>query len=1156
MKKTYCRSILRTVRSSLSRFLAIFAIVALGVGFLAGLLSSPGDMQASAEKYYDDTDFYDLRAVSTLGMTEEDIGLMRAMPGIEGVMPVKDLDFVVESQEGDALTTRMHTLQSGDSPAINTPILVSGRLPERAGECAVILTKTLMEDKDWLGETLTVQPGQDVEDMVPQSFTVVGTVKSSSYLSMEQEHTTAGSGTVGLFAFTVPESFDLDTYTGAYLTAEGVKGWNSFGGAYEDTVEGLYAQLEELGEERAQVRYEEIVGEAEVELEDAKKEYEEGKAEAERELEDARRKLEDGQREITENEQKLADAQAEIAQGQAELADSRVYFQSQTASAQQQIDNGYTQVNHYQSQLDAGRQQIDAAQNQLDEGHAQLEGAEAQLAQSKAQLDGQEANLSALENGKALLWQTAQGLGLPVTDTSDAGALALIEQLGGLAPEAAGQFSGLAGGLQALQAQGTDTAGAREALDAGWAQYEQGVQQAQASRAQLDESQQEITAQRTALQGQQATLTAQKAQLDQSQATLRQSKQSAESQFAEAEAQLAQAQAQYDDGLRQLEEAKTQLDDGQREYEEGKAEADKELADAWEKILDGESQIREIEEGQWYIFDRMDNTSYASYAGNADKIAAIAAVFPLFFFLVAALVALTTMTRMVEEDRQQIGTLKALGYSSLHIALKYLLYAAAASLAGCAAGLAIGSWLFPSIIITAYNIMYDIPYVLTPFNWTYAAIATLAALLCTMGATLNACWHALREAPARLMLPKAPKAGKRILLERVTPLWSRMKFTQKVTARNLIRYKKRFFMTVTGIAGCTALLLTGFGVKDSISDITAKQFDELNHYQLTIGLTDPSALEGRELKAILEDKGQIEGYLAAAQDAGEVVPQGDCTVDSVTIFAPEDVGLLPEYFTFRHRMGGELIEYTEDSVVVTEKLAERQRLRVGDEITLKNHDEQEASFTITDICENYVHHYVYLSPAAYEEAFGQGAEVNSVLCRLPSGESPEDEDALTTALLQCRDVAMTTFNTEISRSFDNTIQSLNLIVVVLIISAGALAFVVLYNLTNINITEREKELATIKVLGFFDREVAAYVYRETAVLTVIGCLCGLALGVALHQFVIRTAEVDIVMFGRNVYPLSYLWSALLTVLFSVLVNLVMGRKLKNISMVESMKAPE
>ncbi len=1156
MKKAYIKSVARTVRSTLSRFLAIFAIVALGVGFLAGLLSSPDDMRLSAEDYYDSTDMYDLRAVSTLGLTQEDAERVRGMPGVEAVMPVRDMDLVLVSEEGDALTTRMLTLPEEGDPNLNAPVLLSGRLPEKPGECAVLLNKSLGAGREWVGEKLALEAGQDLGDGVPETFTVVGTAKTSSYFSMEQEHTTAGSGVVRLLAVTVPESFDIDYYTGLYLTLEGAEELPSYGGAYERLRDEAGARLEDLGEERAQARYEEIVGEAQAELDDAKGEYEDGKAEAEQELAEARQKLEDGRKEIEENEKKLADAKQQIAEGRAELADGRASFEAETASARQQIDNGYGQVNTYQAQLDAGRKQIEDAQKQITDGRKQLDAADQELAQAKAQLDAQEASLAALENGKAMLWQAAQQLGLPVEDTSDAGALALIGQIAQASPEAGQQFAPLQAGLQALAAQGTDTAGARLALEAGKTEYQQGLAKAQDSRAELDKNQRQLSAQLTTLLEQQDTLNAQKSQLDNSQAALQAGIWEAENQFASAEAELADAQAQYEEGLEQLEEGKKELAEGQAEYEKGKAEADEELADAWEQIQDAQAQIREIEEGQWYIFDRDDNTSYSSYAGNADKIAAIAAVFPVFFFLVAALVALTTMTRMVEEDRQQIGTLKALGYSNGHIAAKYLLYAAAASLAGCAVGLAVGSWLFPSIIIRAYNIMYDVPRVLTPFNLLYSGIASGAAVLCTLSATLNACWGALRESPARLMLPKAPKAGKRILLEYVTPLWSRMKFTQKVTARNLIRYKKRFFMTITGIAGCTALLLTGFGVKDSISDIVAKQFDQLTQYELTVGLQDESALEGRDLQAILEDGDRVASFLPVMQDEGKVLPEDGKPQDSLTIFTPSDVPAMGAYFTFRHRTDGEAVAFTEDSVIITEKLSKRQGLQIGDSITLENHGGEQAVLTITDICENYVYHYIYLSPAAYEEAFGVPAKMNSVLCMLPEDGPQGGEDALTTALLQCRDVAMTSFSTEISRSFENTIQALNLIVIVLIVSAGALAFVVLYNLTNINITEREKELATIKVLGFYDREVSAYVYRETAVLTVIGTLAGLGLGVALHQFVICTAEVDMVMFGRSVYPLSYLWSALLTFLFSLLVNLVMNRKLKNISMVESMKAPE
>ncbi len=1157
MKRSYTKNIFRTVKSTLSRFLAIFAIVALGVGFLAGLMAAPDDMRLSADAYYDDTDMYDLRVVSTLGLTEEDLELVRQAEGVETVLPVRDTDLVFLSADGDSYTTRLLTLPGEDDPAMNTPILLTGRLPEKAGECAVVITKSLVEDKDWIGETLTRDLGdnEDEDSGMPDTLTVVGTVKSSAYLSMEQEHSTVGSGTVNLIACTVNESFNLDYYTGFYLTLRGAKELDAFGKEYEDKTAAAEEILEALGEKRSQIRYEEIVSDANAELDDAKREYETKKAETEEKLADAEQELNDGEQELLESEKTLADAKSELQEGRDELAVSRADYETQIRSAQEQIDSGYAQIRQYQAQLDDGKKQLENGQAQLDSGYAQLDAGEKQLAQAKAQLDQTEASLSALEQGKDDFWQVASQLGLPAEDTSDAATLAALSQMALLSPEAASQFAPLHAGLEALQAQGTDTVASRTALEAGKMEYEKNLADSQAARSELDKTQDELTAQKNALEAQQATLNAQKTELDNNANTLAQTKQDTEAQLAEAEKQLDDAQAEYDDGVKKLAEGKEKLEKGRKEYEDSKAEADKKLLDAEEQIKDAESQIRKIEEGQWYIFTRDDNTGFASYNSNAEKIGAIATVFPVFFFLVAALVALTTMTRMVEEERQQIGTMKALGYSPGSIAAKYLLYAVLASAAGSIFGLITGLRLFPYIIINAYNIMYDIPRALTPFNLPYALFSSLIAIACTMLATLSACWAELREVPARLMLPKAPKAGKRVFLEYITPLWSRLKFTQKVTARNLIRYKKRFFMTIIGIAGCTALLVTGFGLNDSISHIVSLQYDELNQYQLIVSLQDESALEGQELQNLLTDEEQIAGFLPVMQNNGKMVPKEGDPADSVTIFTPADTTALPDYFQFRHRTDQDPVVYDENSVIITEKLSERQHLKVGDVITVKNQDEKEASFTITDICENYVSHTLYISPAAYEKAFGQSPEINTVLCKLPE-DREVDEKSLSTQLLKCRDVAASRFTTELSESFSHSIKSLDAIVAVLIICAGALAFVVLYNLTNINISERVKEIATIKVLGFYDGEVSAYIYRENAVLTLLGAAAGLVLGIFLHQFVIRTAEIDILMFGRTVYPLSYVWSALLTVVFSVLVNLVMHRKLKKISMVESMKAPE
>ena len=1125
LNRTYWKSILRTVRSSLSRFVAIFAIVALGVGFLSGLLAAPVDMRLSTDSYCREANLYDIKIQSTQGLTDEDLSAVRGVEGVEAVMPARDMDLVLTSESGESLTTRLQSIPEEDLPEaerLNQLTLVEGRMPSAPGEIAVGLTKDFSGAIPSIGDVLTVnqtENDEDITDALPETFTVVGTVRSAAYFSVETEYTNAGTGTIALFAYAPESSFDMDYFTTFYLSVEGAKELNSFSAAYEKKVDGVMEGLEAIKGERVQARYNEIIGEAEAELDDAWAEYEEKKAEAEQELADAEQELEDGWAELADAEQELADAKLEIDRGQAELDDAKDEFYRMLPGYKQQIADGYAKI-------EAGRAQLDESQAQLDEGRAQLD----QLKSGKDSFWGYVPMLN-------MLLESHDFDLIPTTDQSDPATISAIGQV--LSGPASGFLAGIIGeeqlaqlqqGLQALADQGTT-------LDASLAALDEKQAQIDAGRAQLDDGYGELKSQERQLE---------------------QTKIDTENKFATADAELLDARQQYEDGLAELEEGRQELIDGQQEYEDAKAEAEQELADGKEEILDAESEVRKIEKGKWVLGDRSDNTSFSSYGDNADKIAAIATVFPVFFFLVAALVALTTMTRMVEEERGQVGTMKALGYTRGQIAAKYILYALAASLAGSGVGMLIGMQLFPRVILSAYNIMYDLPELLTPFNWGFGMLATGAAVACTLLATLNACWAELREQPASLMLPKAPKAGKRILLEHIGPVWRRLRFTHKVTARNLFLYKKRFFMTVVGIAGCTALLVTGFGLHDSISDIVEKQFNELAHYQMLVSLQDKSALDGRDLSALLEDDSKITGWLAMTQEDGTVVPGEDGgEEDNVYITVPSDTGALNDYFTFRQRTTGEPVPFEEGSVIITEKLAERQNLDVGDVITVENADGETASFTITGVCENYVYHYIYMSEDVYRDAFGKDPEVNLLYCSLADGvDTPEAEDELSTALLKCRDVAGAQFTHEITASFSQSLGSINYIVVVLIIAAGALAFVVLYNLTNINITERSKELATIKVLGFYDGEVGAYIYRETSVLTLIGTVCGLLFGIALHTFVIRTAEVDMVMFGRSIYPMSFVWSALLTIVFSLLVNLVMYRKLKNISMVESMKAPE
>ncbi|WP_394979523.1 FtsX-like permease family protein [Candidatus Allofournierella excrementavium] len=1130
LNRTYWKSILRTVRASLSRFVAIFAIVALGVGFLSGLLASPVDMRLSTDTYCREANLYDIKIQSTQGLTDEDLAAVRAVEGVEGVMPARDMDLVLTSESGESLTTRLQSIPEESLPEeeqLNQLTLVDGRMPSAPGEIAVGLTKDFSGTIPAIGDVLTVnqtENDEDVTDALPQTFTVVGTVRSAAYFSVETEYTNAGTGTIDLFAYAPESSFDMDYYTTFYLSVEGARELNSFSAAYENKVGAVMDGLEAIKDERVQARYDEIIDEAQKELDDAWAEYNDKKAEAEQELADAEQELKDGWAELADSEQELADAKVEIDNGQAELDTNKNQFYLLLPGYKQEIADAKEKILDTQDQLDD-------AQEQLDAGRAQLE----RLSAGKA------AFWTMVEEQINPLLAQFQQPPIDTSDQSDAATITAIEQVQALA----GLLPSLPPGFDASQLEQLG-----QLKDGLVALRDDQKTTLDASLAALDEQQAQINAGRKQLSDGWAELQAKEQELNNTIA-------STEKAFAEADEKLLDARRQYEDGLAELEEGRQELIDGEAEYEDARAEAEQELADGKEEILDAESEVRQIEKGKWVLGDRSDNTSFSSYGDNADKIAAIATVFPVFFFLVAALVALTTMTRMVEEERGQVGTMKALGYTRGQIAAKYILYALAASLAGSAAGMLIGMQLFPRIILSAYNIMYDLPELLTPFNWGYGLLATGAAVACTLLATLNACWAELREQPASLMLPKAPKAGKRILLEHIGPVWRRLKFTHKVTARNLFLYKKRFFMTVVGIAGCTALLVTGFGLHDSISDIVEKQFDELAHYQMLVSLQDESALEGRDLAAILEDGSKITGWLAMTQEDATVVPEEGNEADNVYITVPSDTGALNDYFTFRQRTTGEAVPFEEGSVIITEKLAERQDVGVGDAITVENADGKEAAFTITGVCENYVYHYLYMSADVYREAFGEDPEVNLLYCSLADGvDTPEAEDELSTALLKCRDVAGAQFTHEITASFSQSLGSINYIVVVLIIAAGALAFVVLYNLTNINITERSKELATIKVLGFYDNEVGAYIYRETSILALIGTACGLLFGIALHTFVIRTAEVDMVMFGRSIYPMSFVWSALLTILFSVLVNLVMYRKLKNISMVESMKAPE
>ena len=671
---------------------------------------------------------------------------------------------------------------------------------------------------------------------------------------------------------------------------------------------------------------------------------------------------------------------------------------------------------------------------------------------------------------------------------------------------------------------------AKQQLDDGWQEILDGEQELADAKAEIEENEQKLLDAKTEIEeGWQELL-------------------DGEAEIADGEQQIAENEQKLIDGRADLEEGRQELDDGWQEYEDGRQEAEQELADGWQEIMDGRDELASLERPEWYVLGRGTNVGYASFEGDCDRMESLSTVFPTMFFLVAALVALTTMTRMVDEERGVIGAYKALGYGRLRIASKYLIYAAVPSVLGSLFGIVLGNQTLPRICWSAYLMMYRGPDLLVVHQPVFNTIGCVASAACTLGATAFACRSELRETPASLLQPKAPKAGKRIFLEYIRPLWKRLKFTQKVTCRNLFLYKRRLFMTIVGIAGATGLLLTGFGIKDSVSGIVEKQYSEIYLYDTIVSLKDNEVSDGA--REIL-DGDSFDGWMTVMKKSTDLMA-GDASYSGY-VLVPENAEDLGTYINLRDRKTGESVEFTEGSVLVTEKLAGLLGVDVGGTITIENESGRRVDFTVTGIVENYVYHYLYISPELYESEMNEPFEPSEIdaVCVETDGEARE---TIAAQLQEQEGVATAGFTEDTRASFDDLVESLNSIILVIIFCAGALAFVVLYNLTNINVTERQRELATIKVLGFRDGEVAGYIYRETSLLTILGCAVGLAFGVLMHSFVIQTVEVDMVMFGRTVEPLSFVYSALLTLLFAVIVDLVMYPKLKKIDMVESLKS--
>lgn len=1209
MKKNVLRKdFIIEIKKTMGRFVSIFFIVALGVAFYSGIRASEPSMRFTADQYFDDSKLMDLKVMGTMGLTKADIKAIGKVSGIEAVEGGYSKDVLCPVGDNEKVVHMLSMQKNFDQVS-----LVEGRLPEKAGECLVdedFLSYTDLK----VGDTVTFHSGDGealTDSLVTDTYKIVGIGNSPLYISFGRGSSTIGTGEISGFVVVDKASFDMDVYTEAYVKVSGAEEKTAFTDEYNNLSDAAKEAVSAIEEERCAVRKQEIVDEANEkladsekivneksqELENAKKELESGKSKAAEELEKAKQQLTDGEAELADAKQQIADGETQLADAKAQLNDK----QAQLDSAEAQYESGKAQLDQKEQELadaeqvylsnyskympiiTAGKEQIAAGKSQIADGKKQLDEGLAPLNQLKdglaeiedgisqcdseiaglnTQLSGMDSNeyqkyvnipkenrneeqqayvekwenlntqLAGIQERKTQLENTKQEKLKQAGFATEADLEAQITSLTKQKADLDAKEKAL------LQQEQTLAAQEEELLSAG-RQITDGKSQIAAARYQLDSTKSQIT------DGKAQILSAW-ALLNEKEDTLNASK----AQLASGEQELADGRSEYEQAAKEAEE---QITDGQAKITDG----EKQLTDAKQQIADAKAEIKKIENPKWYVQTREDAlTEYQGYGDNADRMRSIGKVFPVLFFLVAALISLTTMTRMVEEQRVQIGTMKALGYGKAAIAGKYIGYALIATLGGSIFGVLAGEKILPFIIIYAYMILYKhLPAILVPYHMSYALQASGIAVACTLIATIASCYKELAAEPAELMRPAAPKQGKRILLERIGIIWKHLNFTWKSTVRNLIRYKKRFFMTIFGIGGCMALMVVGFGLKDCIYEIVSLQYEKVQFYDAATYMSDDISEENRQqLHDYLDQNADIKETIEARMQKTDV--KSASGKKTLYLMVPSDNEKIEDFLSFHSRTNkDEVYSLKKDEVILTEKMASLLNVKVGDELTIEDEDRGDQTVTVGAICENYMSHYLYLSPEKYEELYGVPAEYNTIIYSVKDGKDDQIEK-IGTKLLSMDGVLNVSYTSSIEGRLDDMLRSLNLVIVVLIVSAGMLAFVVLYNLNNINITERQRELATLKVLGFYDGEVASYVYRENILLTIIGSVVGMVLGNLLHRYIILTVEVEEAMFGRQIHWQSYLYSFLFTVAFSLFVNWVMFYKLKKIDMVESLKSVE
>lgn len=1159
----------RSISKSMARFISIIAIVALGISFFAGIKATAPDMKETAEIYYNTNNLMDLRIISPVGLTYNDITALEEIKGIEKVMPSKFVDGVLKADgqsigdiDGSEMTCRAMSIDfdkaidfeensNASSDYINRISLIEGEWPKSPNECVVDGSKLSAPEQFKIGQTISLEgDGTNINNKLKYTeFKITGIIRTPLYVSFERGNTNIGSGKLGTFIYVSEGVFNFDYYTEAFITVAGADNYKPYTKEYKDFVSPIVKEIENIEKERLPLRVEQLRAETtpkvrngEEELANKEAEFTEKVNSAEKRLDELKDLAKNGQKRINQKKDEfnatLTDAQREIYSNSSKH-NSKF---SEWRKKQDKLNASKLELVKYEAAKDEYNRasiKLDNAKSQIYASQKSIETLEELIVNTRSAIDYfQEHQNQSKEEIKEWLEQS----GLPSDQIEK-----LIEALNkftaiGTAEEMIAYLEPM------LDDYVIQLEKSKNELAVAQQEYEKGKSQLAAAEKLLkkyENAKSDVTKAEIELQEAERKLNSAGMGIELGQLELSLSQQQLKSQIELAETQLAAAQV------------KVQTAD--EDFANEKAAAETELANARMDLKEAQNLLQSLDSAKWMIQDRDDLPGYTGYGQTADRMSAFAKVFPIFFFLVAALVCLTTMTRMVEEERTQMGTLKALGYSNKSIISKYLIYSLSASLIGSVIGLLLGFYIFPKAIFAAYGIMYDLPPCVIRFKWSYAIIGMIVAILSTGLASYFACIKELKEQPSKLMRPKPPKQGKRIFLEKIDFIWSKMNFTQKVTARNLFRNKKRFFTTLIGVAGCTALLLTGFGLGDSISAIMDKQFGEngICNYDVQIVLGKNSADTDAQNKAMeeIKQRPEIKQAMKTHMDVIDGTSSRTENILEINLVVPENPAELPEFIKLQNRKSKEKVSLDNNGVIISEKLANKTDTKIGDEITLKAND-KDYNVTVTGIVENYTFHYVYMPSELYRNIFGEEPSFDYVTAILNDNISTAQKDSLASDLMKVDGIDAVAYTTQIIDTFSNILNSLNLVVAIFIIAAGALAFVVLYNLSNINLNERIREVATIKVLGFRDKEVSQYIVRENIILTILGTLLGLILGIFLHSYVVSVAEVDIVMFGRSIEPLSFVFAAILSLVFSAVVNLIMHKKLKKVNMVDSLKAVE